>query len=297
MQSFGFLNVNKPAGCTSHDIVAMLRKSFGIKRIGHSGTLDPFATGVLVIGLNEATRLFEYISSDKVYLAKITFGLETDTDDITGKVLKQSDIFPSLSEINKELQNFTGKIKQKPPIFSAIKIQGERAYKLARSNQISLEEISEKEVEIYSVDVVSYEEACHGMPLLKLRIHCSSGTYIRSIARDLGKALNTCAVLSALVRVKVGNCFVHEKSIAPESINNLNLSNHLISPLEVINLEKIHLSSKEVMDVSNGKIIKSDLSNLKTGTSLLLDNNNQLIAVATVEDDSIIKPMKVFNAK
>src|SRR3989338_8476907 len=145
---FGFLNINKPANCTSHDVVATLRKYIGIKRIGHSGTLDPFATGVLVIGINEATRLFEYLPSDKVYIATITFGTETDTNDITGKIIKESNYIPLLEEIKEKLKDLTGKIKQKPPIFSAIKINGHRAYKLARENKISEDNIDEKTVEI-----------------------------------------------------------------------------------------------------------------------------------------------------
>ena len=127
-EKIGFLNINKPQNCTSHDVVAILRKSLGIKKIGHCGTLDPFATGILVIGINEATRLIEYLPSDKTYLAKIKFGIETDTNDITGNVILRTDIIPPLSEIKEALKFFKGTIKQKPPVFSAIKLNGKRAY-------------------------------------------------------------------------------------------------------------------------------------------------------------------------
>ena len=151
---FGFLNINKPVGCTSHDVVAKLRKALGIKKIGHAGTLDPFASGVLIIGINEATRLFEYLPSDKVYIAEIKFGIETDTDDITGKITNESNNIPTLDQITEKIKLFTGDIKQKPPIYSAINIKGEKAYKLARKNQISLDDIKEKEVTIYSIEII-----------------------------------------------------------------------------------------------------------------------------------------------
>ncbi|KAF0193611.1 MAG: tRNA pseudouridine55 synthase, partial [bacterium] len=225
---YGFLNINKPANCTSHDVVATLRKSIGIKRIGHSGTLDPFATGVLVIGINEATRLFEYLPSDKVYIANITFGTETDTNDITGKIIRESNYIPLLEEIKEKLKDLTGRIKQKPPIFSAIKINGHRAYKLARENKISEDNIDERTVEIYSIKIISYSSKD-----LQVEIHCSSGTYIRSIARDLGKLLNSCAVLSNLQRVNAGK-FTIDNSVSLDSINKLTLKEHLISPISAL---------------------------------------------------------------
>lgn len=296
--SFGFLNINKPGNITSHDVVTILRKSLGIKKIGHSGTLDPFATGVLVIGINEASRLFEYLPSNKIYLATITFGIETDTNDITGKVLERLNNFPTIDEIKEKIKEFTGKIKQRPPIFSAVKIDGQRAYNLARKSQINLDDIKEKEVEIYSIDIISYDvETYNNTSLLKLKIHCSSGTYIRSIARDLGRALNTCAVLSSLQRIKVGNCFNYEQSIDPQAINKLTLSNHLISPLSVMELEKIYLDNVQVIDVLHGKSIKVDFRNKQTEVQLttsLLDNNNRLLGIGTLTDGCIIKPKKVF---
>ncbi len=227
----GFLNINKPPDCTSHDVVAILRKSLGIKKVGHCGTLDPFATGVLIIAINDATRLIEYLPSDKTYLAKIKFGIETDTDDITGKITLQTNKIPIFSEITEELKLFSGKIKQKPPIFSAIKLNGKRAYKLAREHAISLDDMRERIVEIYSIIPIAYSEG-----ILELKIHSSRGTYIRSIARDLGKTLNTSATLLELRRIKVGDNFKIEESINPELINKQTLSKYLISPLDVLNL-------------------------------------------------------------
>ena len=285
---FGFLNINKPQNCTSHDVVVATRKLLGVKKIGHSGTLDPFATGVLIIGINEATRLFEYLPKDKVYSLEITFGIETDTNDITWKVIKEDKNIPGLNEVTNKLKNFTGQIKQKPPIFSAVKINGQRAYSLARKDQIDLDDLNEKEVEIYSIKIVSYENK-----KLKLTIHCSSGTYIRSIARDLGKTLNTCAVLSALERIKIGNCFSITQSINLESIDKLTMQEHLISPISVLGIPKIKLDPKQIEDIYHGRSINIE-TEICHGMSLLADNNDRLLAIGTSCGNGIIKPEKVF---
>lgn len=287
---FGFLNINKPAGCTSHDIVLSLRKSLGIKRIGHFGTLDPIATGVLVLGINNATRLFQYLPSDKVYLSEITFGTETDSNDTSGKVLKTSKLIPSLSAITTQLEQFIGKIKQKPPLFSAVNIKGERAYKLARMGQITLEEIKEKIVEVYSIQLISYAEN-----KLMLQIHCSSGTYIRSIARDLGYMLNTYAVISSLQRTRIGNYFSYKNSIEPNSIHKNNISTCLISPVQILQLEKICLGPDQTNDILNGKSIRMNIDNTYKNTNLqILDKNNNLLAIGRLTENNIIEPTKVF---
>ena len=289
---FGFLNINKPEGCTSHDVVAILRKSLGIKKIGHSGTLDPFATGVLVVGINNATRLFEYLPDDKVYLAEVVFGIGTDTDDITGNVLTRSENIPTLDEIKEKISSFVGQIKQKPPIFSAIKINGDRAYKLARGKQIELNNMNEKTIEIYSIEIISYLNN-----KLELKIHCSGGTYIRSIARDLGQMLNTCAVLSSLKRIKIGQYFNYEQSVGVSLVNKSNFMNHLISPLSVMMLPKIYLDSQSVIDIFHGKsVVGTDQCVCPAiGSNIqLLDNNNNLLAIGSLVDNNIIKPKKVF---
>lgn len=286
----GFLNIYKPANCTSHDVVAKLRKILNIKKIGHSGTLDPFATGVLVIGINEATRLFEYLHSDKTYLATIQFGLETNTNDITGDVLYKSDKIPHLSEVSNELNKYKGKIKQVPPVVSAINIKGKRAYKLARENKINLTDLKEREIEIYSINIISYD-----LPNLVLKIHCSSGTYIRSIARDLGKALNTCAVLSELERTQIGIHFLSSQSINLESITTSNLEQYIISPEKALDLPKLYLNPDQIKDICFGKSITMSHISYKPEQPLLtLDNNNNLVAISLLTKNDIIKPIKVF---
>lgn len=295
-QSFGYLNINKPSGCTSHDVVAKLRKITGIKKIGHCGTLDPMASGVLVIGINQATRLFEYLPDDKTYLAKITFGLATNTDDISGEVIGKSDKIPMLSEIINILNLFKGSIIQKPPIFSALKIKGKRSYKLARDGEISLNEIKERTVDVYSIEIINYLSG-----ILELQIHCSSGTYIRSIARDLGVKLNTYAVLSSLKRLSVGNCFIIKNSQALDLLKSETYCQYLIKPQDVINLPRLIIEPKHVADLLNGKPIKIDSLSQKinlyseNNTEIqLLDNNNNLIAIGSLKDGCMIKPKKVI---
>lgn len=287
--SSGFLNINKPAGMTSHDVVAILRKKLGIKKIGHSGTLDPFATGVLTIGVNEATRLFEYIPSDKIYIAEILFGIETDTDDITGSVVKKENVSLTLEQIIKSLNKFTGKIKQKPPIYSAININGKRAYDLARENKITLDDMKERDSEVFSLQVLSFEN------VLKLKIHCSSGTYIRSIARDLGRELETCATLQSLKRTQIGNAFKIENSLDLELVDKSKLDDVLIKPESVLNLKKIILNELEVVDIFHGRSVKlNDEIFCESDEIQLLNDRNELIAVGVIGEGNKIMPKKVF---
>lgn len=287
----GFLNINKPKGYTSHDVVAELRKVTHIKKIGHSGTLDPLATGVLVIGFNEATRLFEYLAKDKTYIADIIFGVETNTDDITGTVKNTSELIPSLKEIKEKVFLFKGNILQKPPIFSAVKLNGERAYKLARNEEINLIDLKEKEVEIYSMEILSYEK-----PNLKLKIHCSGGTYIRSIARDLGRALNTYATLAALERIKAGK-FTIEESVDLKAITDLSVTNYIKLPASVLDMDKVCLDDNQVLEMVQGKKISINnikSANFKTKDLQLLNSNGTLIGIGQDINGSLIQPKKVF---
>ena len=291
---FGFLNINKPGGCTSHDVVQLLRRSLAIEKIGHSGTLDPFATGVLVIGINEATKLFEYLPQDKIYLAEITFGIETDTNDITGNILASKESIPPLHDLVKVVDTFKGKIKQKPPIFSSVKIRGERAYNLARENKMTLENMPEKEVEVYSIEILSCDviEACHGMSL-QLKIHCSGGTYIRSIARDLGYMLGTYATLSNLKRTKVGDYFNLENSVSPDLLNKDVLSRYLLPAKDILPFEKLYLDDNQRNDIACGKSITIS-SNTINQKFQMIDNKGNLIGIGCLTSENILKPIKVF---
>ncbi len=196
----GFLNINKPSGMTSHDVVNRVRKMLKTKHIGHGGTLDPMAVGVLPVAVGSACRLLRFLPGDKVYLAEVLLGVQTDTDDIEGKVIARSTIAKPFStdEIKSSLALFVGEIKQKPPAYSAIHHQGKRLYELARAGNIP-EDIKERSVSIQAIDLLDYAH-----PVIKIRITCGAGTYIRSIARDLGTKLGPGACLQALVREKSG---------------------------------------------------------------------------------------------
>ena len=208
----GFLVIDKPAGITSHDVVAFARRRLKIKKIGHAGTLDPLATGVLVLGVGSGTRLLEYlVGCDKEYEAEVVFGATSDTCDADGEIQRnwEAQIFTK-ADLEKVLPRFIGKISQVPPQFSAIKVNGKAAYARARAGEGF--ELQPREIEIYSIELVRF-----AYPTVELKISCSSGTYIRSIARDLGEQLHTGAYLSKLKRTKVGD-FNLNKTIPMKSI-------------------------------------------------------------------------------
>jgi len=193
----GFLNLNKSVGFTSHDCVAKVRRLLNLKRVGHAGTLDPAATGVLPIALGRATRLLQYLPQNKAYHATIRFGLTTATDDLEGDVLSSQPVsWLTLESVTAKLPVFEGKIQQVPPNYSAIQVQGKRLYDLARSGESI--EVPSRSVEIYSLEVLDWRSS--EFPELELAIDCGSGTYIRSIARDLGAMLATGGTLAKLIR-------------------------------------------------------------------------------------------------
>ena len=227
----GFLNVNKPSGLTAHDVVNRLRKLAGIKQIGHAGTLDPMASGVLPVAIGRACRLLRFLPDDKVYLASILFGRKTDTDDIEGKIIATSCHLPASPDISTALADFVGDIEQVPPLYSAIHVEGKRLYELARQGKTPAF-LPVRKVHIYSIEEIDYRRdtvsvpeaascpsSCTDTPgtLLELRIHCASGTYIRSIARDLGDRLGSAACLAALKRESAG-LFNLEASLSLEQL-------------------------------------------------------------------------------
>jgi tRNA pseudouridine55 synthase len=195
----GFLNLNKPFDWTSHDCVAKVRKLLNMKRVGHAGTLDPKATGVLPIALGKATRLLQYLPGEKAYQATVRLGIQTTTDDLEGEIITSVPC-PGLDleKIKTVLSQFIGKIEQIPPSYSAIQVDGQRLYDLARKGEKV--EVPVRTVEISQIQVLDWRDG--DFPELDLAISCGSGTYIRAIARDLGTILNTGGTLSALIRTE-----------------------------------------------------------------------------------------------
>ena len=195
----GFLNLNKPAGFTSHDCVAKVRRLLRIKKVGHGGTLDPAATGVLPIAIGKATRLLQYMEEDKGYHATIRLGIKTTTDDLEGEIIaSQSASDLTLDKILPLLSQFQGKIKQTPPMYSAIQVQGKRLYDLARAGKEV--EVPVREVEISKIEVLNWRGG--EFPEIDLAIVCGAGTYIRAIARDLGTYLGIGGTLASLIRTQ-----------------------------------------------------------------------------------------------
>ncbi|MHC5850419.1 tRNA pseudouridine(55) synthase TruB [Nostoc sp.] len=195
----GFLNLNKPFDWTSHDCVARVRKLLRLKRVGHAGTLDPAATGVLPIALGKATRLLQYLPENKAYKATIRLGVRTTTDDLEGEIINSQPCAGlSLAEVKTALAQFEGKIEQIPPNYSAIQVDGKRLYDLARKGEIV--EVPVRTVEIFHTEILDWREG--DFPELDVAIACGSGTYIRAIARDLGAILKTGGTLAALIRTQ-----------------------------------------------------------------------------------------------
>jgi tRNA pseudouridine55 synthase len=197
---FGFINLHKPEGWTSHDCVARVRRLLQTKRVGHGGTLDPLATGVLPIAVGQATRLLQFLPTAKTYRATIRLGVTTATDDLTGEILQtQSAEIITQEQVIQALDSFQGIIQQIPPIYSAIQVNGQRLYKLARQGEVV--QPVPRAVEIHRIDVLDWQP-CGPHPEVTLQIACGPGTYIRAIARDLGNLLQTGGTLAQLVRTQ-----------------------------------------------------------------------------------------------
>ena len=281
---FGFLNIYKPQGKTSHDVVAILRRITKIKQIGHTGTLDPFAEGVLPICIGKATRLIEYLDDDKAYIGTVQLGKSTTTYDTEGDVINVSDKKVTMQEIQEALPKFRGEIQQLPPIYSAIKINGKKLYEYARKGEEV--KIQPREVNIYKLEIVNFDEE---KQTVDLHIECSKGTYIRSIANDLGEALGCYGHLIKLVRIKAGKFGINEAIKLDTLETKEQVEKSLIYPLEYLNYPKYELSEAEKEKVSHGMGVNINLDN---GTALLI-SDDKLIAVANVENKKA-KVSKVF---
>ncbi len=281
---FGFLNIYKPVGMTSHDVVAVLRRLTKIKQIGHTGTLDPFAEGVLPVCIGKATRLIEYLKDDKEYLATVQFGASTNTFDVDGQVVSTSEKKVSHRDVENCLKSFEGEISQLPPIFSAIKVKGKKLYEYARKGEEV--EIQPRKVFIEKIEQKSFDENLQQAEIL---IKCSKGTYIRSIANDLGQKLGCGAHLVKLVRTQAGS-FRVEKSV---KLDEINVDENLINPLDVLDLPKIEVVEEDLSLIKNGMPIKLN-QNVKIGNFVVLIYNNVEICAVGIADGDKIKLKKVF---
>lgn len=282
---FGFLNVYKPRGLTSHDVVARLRRITKIKQIGHTGTLDPFAEGVLPVCIGKATRLIEYLADDKAYEGTIQFGSSTNTYDLEGEVVKTSQTKVTKEDVERALNGFRGEIEQIPPVFSAIKVNGKKLYEYARKGEDV--EVPSRKVTIYKLELLSFDEELQQARVL---IECSKGTYIRSIANDLGERLGVGGHLVKLVRVKAG-AFTIETTVPLEGLGLETVRQNLVSPLEMLDFVQKEITENDVAWVKNGMKLKSE--GFAEGELVVLTNQGALISVASFENGYFVQK-KVF---
>jgi tRNA pseudouridine55 synthase len=283
----GFVIVDKPIGVTSHDVVNKLRKFFNTKAVGHAGTLDPMATGVLVLAINKATKLLTYcVGDDKTYLATIRLGAASDTDDATGTIIStQSAKKLTVDQIDKALDEFSGEISQIPSSYSAIKINGKKAYQLARQGETV--ELKPRNITIYNL-VKKSQIAVDDFFDLEVEITCSSGTYIRAIARDLGEKLKVGGHLTKLHRVSSGR-FSQSDCTA--------LTDPKVIPLTQIAQQlftTISISAEQAKDLQMGRKINIETQNPQLQAAI--DENNQLIALVEKSQDKLA-PKLVFGVK
>jgi tRNA pseudouridine55 synthase len=287
----GALLIDKPAGLTSHDVVAHVRKITGQKKVGHTGTLDPFATGLLIVALGPATRLIEYTHSlPKTYRAAFTLGAHSTTDDLTGQIApSESKTKPSHQELLELLPTFLGPQAQTPPAFSAVKVKGRRAYQLARAGERAT--LTPRTITIHQLKLIKYS-----YPFLHLQITCSTGTYIRSLARDLSQKLGTDAFVSQLRRTQIG-MFHSKQSLPLSELSTTSLSSAFLSPHTLLS----HLPSLTLSPANVAKFVKGQVTNSKTpaiapNTPLLvLDPAQRLLGIGTYHPSShLLSPTKVL---
>ncbi len=277
----GFLLLNKPRDLTSYGAVARIKRLSGEKRVGHTGTLDPLATGVLPILLGRATALSSYLlDADKSYRAKIKLGIETDSCDITGEVVAKSEKLVTNEELSSALDAFRGKIMQAPPIFSALKKDGVRLYTLARKGETI--DIPEREVEIYKIELLSPEIRENEF---EIAVSVSKGTYIRSLARDIGRYLGCYATLTELTRTETGGFSLSECSDLEELESDF--SAHLLSPDRAVShLPELTVTKAQAKRFCNGGQL--DLERLKLtdyidGELYRIKYENELLGLGFVD--------------
>ncbi len=299
----GWINLDKPYGMTSTQAIGKVRRALNARKIGHAGTLDPLASGVLPIALGEATKTISFVQDDiKTYRFTITWGEQRDTDDMEGRVIASSDTRPSQDDIAALLPKYSGEIEQIPPIYSAIKVDGARAYDLARDGKIP--ELKSRIVYIEKLELLETREDEADFEMI-----CGKGTYVRSIARDMGHDLGCKGYISALRREKVG-VFLAKDAISLdilESLDYVRARSEYLLPLQTVlnDISALDLTEEETAKIRNGQVLefvsKPDFQRL---TDIGLGKQASILALATHEDAPValieqerakVKPVRVFN--
>jgi tRNA pseudouridine55 synthase len=277
---FGFLNVYKPVGMTSHDVVSVLRRVTKIKQIGHTGTLDPFAEGVLPICIGKSTRLIEYLQDDKAYIGTFNFGKSTTTYDIEGDIVEEFNEKVEENNIISTLKEFEGEISQIPPMYSAIKVKGKKLYEYAREGQKI--EVQSRKIVIDKIELLEFD---YNSQQAKIYIKCSKGTYIRSIAHDLGQKLNNGAHLSKLQRVLAGK-FTLDTAVQLETLKSFeDVKAYLLNPIDYLPQPKQELNDIELSRMKNGLPIYNRIN--ETSGSVVLTRDNCAIGIAEVGENGL----------
>lgn len=302
----GFVLIDKPKGMTSHDVIARIRRILGQKKVGHTGTLDPNATGLLLVALGEGTKLIPYLENeDKAYRAEIVFGQQTDTCDVTGTVLRTEEDFTiTPEELSEAIQSQTGKIDQIPPMYSARKVNGKKLYEYAREGKQV--EVKARPVEISRIDLIEEE-----LPeRIVIDVDCSKGTYIRSIARDLGAYLDLPSCMGELRRTRVGTLHLDD-AISLEALQGMEgdaareyLLDHLIPADEMLAyLPDATISEKATARLKNGNEIDVRATDLNPEAlpegpvRIHAEGEDGLLAIGEIRDSGgrrMLKPKRVF---
>lgn len=286
----GMLLVDKPVGPTSHDAVAMIRRSTGVRRVGHAGTLDPFASGLLLVLLGSATRLSEYLHRvRKGYLATVILGVSTDTDDREGEVIGTSDDWSGLSRprVEASLGAFVGSIAQIPPAYSAKKVRGQPAHRrIRRGETVSLDPV---EVEVHAIELTEI-----ALPEVSFSVSCSAGTYVRALARDLGEALGVFGHLAALRRTRIGG-FTVDEALAWRDLEQAETTLRALRPpsAAVSHLPEVHLAPDEAVRFCMGQPLPISDASVPEGTPLAVLLGGELLAVGAREGEEL-RPRKVL---
>jgi tRNA pseudouridine55 synthase len=287
----GLLLVDKPAGMTSHDVVSRVRKLAGTKKVGHAGTLDPMATGLLVLGIESATKLLTFIvGADKTYRATIRLGASTITDDREGEIIKEASA-SQISQVTEEqvigeLSKLRGVIQQVPSAVSAIKVNGEKAYDRVRAGEVF--ELKSREVTISKLEIIENLRRSENFIDFDVIVDCSSGTYIRAIARDVGNALGIGGHLTSLRRSRIGN-FDVEQAMSLEGFEG---SLPILRSVDAARgiLPTMDIDAEQTLFIRQGKRISGEIAD---NTALIFDNT--LVAIAEPASSSTIKSVVVFN--
>lgn len=283
----GVLVVNKEKDYTSRDIVNIISKTLKTKKVGHTGTLDPLATGVLVVTVGEATKISELLTSSfKEYIADIELGTETDTLDITGNILKEETVFKTKEEIENILSSMIGSYDQEVPIYSAVKINGKKLYEYAREKEEV--ELPKRKVEVKEIELLNYRQK-EDKVFFKMRCLVSKGTYIRSLIRDIATKLNTIGVMTDLIRTKQGK-FNIEDAYTLEQIKQG--KSHLIKIEDALDIDIVEVDDYLKKKIQNGSILENRYSK----DTVLFKQNTALAIYKKYEKDSTkIKPWKMFH--